>query len=240
MRRMGIWCWRFFTKGKFLVNSEVEIALLRASAKLNLEALRYIFAILKEGMTEREVSFAYEQYICEKGATGVAFEPIIGFGDHTAIPHHKVTDRKLKKGDAVTLDVGLMLNGYASDVTRSFSFKKRGNRKFERIVKEAHALALGMCRPGVDFGEIGKRVDDFFKEKGVFQFRKHNLGHGVGKKVHEDPRVSSEDRILQAGMVITIEPGLYEVGDSGYRHEDTILITKEGFENFYESWDGTG
>ena len=111
--------------------------------------------------------------------------------------------------------------------------------KFETIVKEAHRLALEMCKPGVDFGDIGTRVDQFFKEKGVFEFRKHNLGHGVGKKVHEEPFVSSLDRILRAGMVITIEPGLYQAGNFGYRHEDTILITKEGFLNFYEDWDGT-
>ena len=132
-----------------------------------------------------------------------------------------------------------MLDGYASDVTRSFFFKEERSSKFSSIVREAHKKALVMCRPGVDFADIGKMVDDFFKEKEVFEFRKHSLGHGVGKQVHENPRVTSDDRILRPGMVITIEPGLYEVGNLGYRHEDTILITKEGFENFYESWDRT-
>ncbi len=222
-----------------MVKNDAEIAALKESAKLNSEALQYIRGSLREGVSEKEISDAYLQYIHERGSTGPAFDPIVGFGDHTATPHHKVTGRKLKKGDAVTLDVGLMLNGYASDVTRSFFFDSEGDMKFETIVKEAHRLALEMCKPGVDFGDIGTRVDQFFKEKGVFEFRKHNLGHGVGKKVHEEPFVSSLDRILRAGMVITIEPGLYQAGNFGYRHEDTILITKEGFLNFYEDWDGT-
>ncbi len=222
-----------------MVKNEEEIALLKESARLNFKAFQHIQSLLSVGISEKEISDAYLQYIQEKGATGPAFDPIVGFGDHTAIPHHKVTDRKLKKGDAVTLDVGLILNGYASDLTRSFYFEGVGDTKFEIIVKEAHRLALEMCKPGADFGDIGKRIDQFFKEKGVFEFRKHNLGHGIGKKVHEDPYVSSNDRILCVGMVVTIEPGLYDVGNFGYRHEDTILITKEGFENFYENRDRT-
>ena len=222
-----------------MVKNEEEIALLRASAKLNLEALNFIFDSLIEGISEIEVEKGYKHYILERGSSQTAFDPIIGFGDHTATPHHKVTDRKLKKGDPVTLDVGLVLNGYASDVTRSFVFKEDKDLKFSKIVREAHLKALQMCRPGVAFSDIGKMVDDFFLEKGVFEFRKHNRGPGVGKVVHEDPRVTSPDNILQAGMCITIEPGLYQAGFYGYRHEDTILITKEGFENFYESWDRT-
>ena len=224
---------------RFLVKNEHEIELLRASAKLNLEALSYLFDLLKEGITEKEVEQSYKKYILERGAIGVAFDPIIGYGDHTATPHHKVTDRKLKKGDAVTPDVGLMLDGYASDMTRSFFFKIEGDPKFEIIVREAHRKALQMCKPGVDFADIGLMCDELFRENGVFEFRKHNLGHGVGREVHEDPRVTSSDRILRPGIVITIEPGLYEVGVFGYRHEDTILITKQGYENFYESWDRT-
>ena len=217
-----------------MVKNEHEITLLRKSAHLNAKALKYVITLLKEGVSEIELSNAYKSYIVEHGATGIAFEPIVGFGDHTATPHHKVTDRKLKKGDAVTIDVGLVLDGYASDCTRSFFFDGDGDKKFGALVKEAHALALDMCRPGADFGNIGKVIDDFFKEKGVYQFRKHNLGHGVGKLVHEHPYVHSEERILEPGIVITIEPGLYEEGNFGYRHEDTIVITKEGYDNFYE------
>jgi Xaa-Pro aminopeptidase len=222
-----------------LVKSDSQISWLRESAKLNLEALTYIFDLLEEGISEEQIQEAYKKYVLDKGATGIAFDPIIGFGDHTATPHHKVTARKLKKGDAVILDVGLILDGYASDVTRSFFFKIEGDPKFEIIVREAHKKALEMCKPGADFGDIGLSIDNFFREKGVFEYRKHNLGHGVGKEVHEDPRVNSIDRILKEGMVITIEPGLYQTGLIGYRHEDTILITKKGCENFYESWDRT-
>ena len=138
-----------------MVKSDHEIALLWKSACLNAEGLKYIITLLREGVSEVELSNAYKSYILEHGATGIAFEPIVGFGDHTATPHHKVTDRKLKKGDAVTLDVGLILEGYASDCTRSFFFDGDGDKKFASIVKKAHALALKMCRPGADFGEIG-------------------------------------------------------------------------------------
>ncbi len=222
-----------------MVKNEREIRCLRESAALNWETLCEIREILVEGVSEAEIAQKYIESILNRGATGVAFPPIIAFGESSAEPHHIPGDRKLKKGDVVLLDVGLIWKGYCSDVTRTFLFGDRADFRFETIVRQAHSRALKMCRPGVDFAEIGKMVDDFFQEMKVFEFRKHNLGHGIGKEVHEPPFVKSEDRILQAGMCITIEPGLYDSGNFGYRHEDTIVITKEGYENFYENGNWT-
>ncbi len=218
-----------------MIKSDIEIGLLKESAALNWEALCLIREGLVEGVREKEVVEKYLEFILKRGASGPAFPPIVAFGEGSAEPHHIAGGRQLKNGDAVVLDVGLVWKGYCSDVTRSFFFGEVGDLTFEKIVKEAHKQALAMCRPNVDFAEIGKMVDDFFHEMGVFEFRKHNLGHGIGKVVHEAPFVKSEDRILKAGMCVTIEPGLYEPGKFGYRHEDTIVITKEGYKNFYES-----
>ncbi len=224
---------------KRMVKTEKEIEGLKKSATLNQDGFFYISSLLQEGIEERELSWAFEKFVREKGASKLAFDPIIGFGDHTAFPHHKVTDRKLKKGDMVTLDLGVILDGYASDMTRSFFFQEEGDQKIKNLVLEAHKKALEMCMPGIDFKEIQDSIDQFFKEQGVFDFRKHTLGHGVGLEVHEYPFVWSEERVLKEGMCITIESGLYEMGKFGYRHEDTIVITNKGYENFYEDGNRT-
>ncbi len=220
---------------KRMVKTEKEIEALKKSAELNKEGFLHISSLLHEGVEEKELSWAFEKFVREKGASKLAFDPIIGFGDHTAFPHHKVTDRKLKKGDMVTFDLGVILNGYASDITRSFFYEEEGDQKIKQLVLEAHEKALTMCKPGVDFKEIQEVIDGFFKEKEVFDFRKHTLGHGVGLEVHEHPFIWSEESILKEGMCITIEPGLYEMGKFGYRHEDTIIITNKGYESFYEN-----
>lgn len=220
---------------KRMIKSQGEIEALRKSAELNYAGFLHIYSLLEEGIEENRLSWEFEKFVKERGASKLAFDPIIGFGDHTAFCHHKVTERKLKKNDPVLIDIGLILGGYASDMTRSFFFGQEKKEKLEEIVLEASQKALEMCRPGVDFKEIQDCVDDFFKKKNVFDFRKHSLGHGIGFEVHELPFVTSEKSILKEGMCITIEPGLYEIGKFGYRHEDTIVITNKGYENFYES-----
>ncbi len=213
-----------------------EVEFLRKSADLNAKAMNFVISNLKPGITEIECANLYEIFIRENKAIKAAFDPICSFGSNTQFVHHKPTNRRLELEDYVTLDFGCILNHYASDMTRSFRFGKDQPSEFESIVYEAHKLALSMCRPLADFKMIQQSVDEFFKEKGVSKFRKHSLGHGIGLEVHEEPFTTSNDTILQEGMIVTIEPGLYDTGNYGFRYEDTILITKEGHENFYESW----
>jgi Xaa-Pro aminopeptidase len=213
-----------------------EIELLKKSAELNQNAMEFVVRNLKPGIEEIEVCNLYERFIKDHGASKVAFDPICSFSTHTANVHHRPTHRRLEKGDSVTLDFGCILNYYASDMTRSFRFYDAEISDFERVVKEAHGLALSMCKPEVDFKTIQKAVDQHFEKHGFSKYRKHSIGHGVGLQVHEEPFVLSGDTILKEGMCITIEPGLYNEGVEGCRHEDTILITKTGFENLYESW----
>jgi Xaa-Pro aminopeptidase len=213
-----------------------EIELLKKSAELNQKAMEFVVTNLKPGMEEIEVCNLYERFIKDHGAIKVAFDPICSFSNHTANVHHRPTHRRLEKGDLVTLDFGCILNYYASDMTRSFRFEDSRISDFEKVVNEAHRLALSMCKPDMDFKTIQKAVDEYFEKHGFGKYRKHSIGHGVGLEVHEEPFVLSEDTILKEGMLITIEPGLYNAGVEGYRHEDTLLITKTGFENLYESW----
>jgi Xaa-Pro aminopeptidase len=220
---------------KRMIKREDEIESLKKSARLNYDGFLHVYSLLVEGIEEKEVAFEFEKFVRERGASKLAFDPIIAFGDHTAFPHHKVTDRKLKKNDPISIDVGVILDGYASDMTRSFFLSPEKECKMEKVVLEASRKALEMCKPGVDFKEVQDAVDDFFKKENLFDFRKHSLGHGIGLEVHEAPFMTSEKRVLKEGMSITIEPGLYEIGKLGYRHEDTIIITTKGYENLYES-----
>ncbi len=206
---------------------------LRRSARLNWEGLCYVRGLLAEGVSEWEMIEAFRQYTMGRGASKMAFDPIVGFGDHTAIPHHRGSDRKLKRGDPVTLDVGVILDGYASDCTRSFVFGGE-EREMGRVVLEAFQLALTMCKPDVDFLDINNAVVKFFEGKGVGHLVKHRIGHGICHEVHEPPLAHGDDRMLREGIAITIEPGLYEDGKMGYRHEDTVIITRDGYEDLYE------
>ena len=153
------------------------------------------------------------------------------------MPHHNCTDKKLKKGDPILIDIGVVLDDYMSDMTRTFVFEGE-LPEFEQVialVREAKKSAFALCKPGVRVASIDEAVRQFFKTHGLEDAFKHSLGHGLGLEIHESPIISKKNTkdVLEEGMVITIEPGLYFEGKWGCRDEDTLLITKDGYENFY-------
>ncbi len=221
------------------IKDRAEISAMKKSAELLWQGFQFLRKSLKKGITEKELSKRFEIFCLERGAERLAFEPIIAFGKNSAMPHYRSHDVPLKEGDIVLIDIGIVLDGYNSDMTRVVFFKKEDpylSRLYE-IAKEAQKSALKHCRPGVKLKELDLSARKVMAREKVEELFVHGLGHGVGLECHEFPRVNSKgedkDIVLEEGMVITVEPGLYVPGKGGVRYEDTVVVTAKGHLNFY-------
>ena len=225
------------------VKDRSEQELMRRSAKLLYEGFLYIRSILKTGITEREVARQFEIFSLQHGAEKLGFEPIIAFGKNSAMPHYRAQNRALRSGDTVLIDIGVVLNQYHSDMTRVLFFKKASPflLKVYQVVKDAHDAALSLCKPGVTVAALDEAARSVMRNHQMESYYLHSLGHGVGLEIHEFPRLKSrgdDTQIrLEEGMVVTIEPGLYYAGQGGIRYEDTVIVTKRGYENLYPEMD---
>ena len=215
------------------VKDASEIEILRKSTRINERALESVLAKLGSDWTEQEIAYELESAIRRMGATGFSFDPIVGAGPNGAKPHYGA--EAIQVGDYPTLliDWGTSLGGYASDLTRTFHFGAASSRYCSayEVVLEAQLAGIDAIRPG----RLGREVDSAARQvianAGLGEYFLHGLGHGVGLQIHESPRLSavSED-VLQPGMVITVEPGVYFEGDFGIRIEDDVLVTETGHE----------
>lgn len=216
-----------------------EIAALKKAADLTWRGYQKVVALLKEGVSEEELALEFEFFCRKNGASGLSFEPIIAFGENSAYPHHRAGKSRLHQNQIVLIDVGAVVDQYHGDMTRIYYFGKPDPRvvEFEKIVKGAQRKAIEHVKPGVRVGELDQVVRNEFDKFNVKPLYIHSLGHGVGLETHEFPRikVDGEDRdvLLEPGMVVTIEPGLYQPGVGGVRLEDMILVTDQGHENFF-------
>jgi Xaa-Pro aminopeptidase len=221
------------------IKEKQEIVLMKKSAALLWKGFQFLRKALKKGVTEKELATRFEIFCLENGAERLAFEPIIAFGKNGAMPHYRSQNVKLKDGDAVLIDIGVVLNNYHSDMTRVVFYKKEDPyiRHLYDIVKRAQMSALKLCRPGTKFKELDLAARKIMREEGVEDLFVHSLGHGIGLETHEYPRIKfdneDKDVVLESGMVFTVEPGLYVPGKGGVRYEDTIVITPTGYANFY-------
>lgn len=214
-----------------------EIKLLKEASVLGSQGFDFILNLLKEGITEEEVTTELEIFWKYHGSKSVAFDPIIAFGKNSSMPHYRAGKAILKKGDAVLVDIGVNWKHYHSDMSRVIFFGEPDSQmKFiHQIVENAQKSALSLCKPGVTLGELDKAARNLISKEGYGQFFTHSLGHGVGLEIHEFPTIKNTapfDKVpLVPGMVITIEPGIYLPEKGGVRIEDTILITETGYEN---------
>ena len=187
---------------------------------------------IKEGMTEAEVAALLEYNMRKFDAQGVSFETIVAFGAHAAVPHHETGDTKLKFGDEILIDFGCRVNGYCSDITRTFLFGDDGKheefKKAYACVLNAHELVKEKLVSGMTGIEADAIARDYLKSHGYGELFTHSLGHGIGLNVHEMPSLSPKgEMVLTDGMVFSDEPGVYKMGEYGIRIEDTVTL-KDG------------
>ncbi len=224
---------QFLSKLRMIKDAH-EIKMIKKSCQITKDGMAYISKQLKEGVTEQEIAYKLEAHLKKLGAQKMSFDPIIAFGKNSANPHYTPQKVKLKKNDVALVDCGSIYENYCSDMTRTFICGKV-SAKMEEIIEltlKAQKAAVKICKPGVTIQELNHKVRSIYEEHGVLDLFIHNLGHGVGIEIHEYPSLAlGQEMALQEGMVITIEPGLYIPNLGGVRMEDTILITKTGYQN---------
>jgi Xaa-Pro aminopeptidase len=165
------------------------------------------------------------------GAEGMSFDTIVASGARSALPHGQASTAKLPRKGFVTLDFGVILNGYCSDMTRTVHLgaARPDERAAYDAVLQAQEAAVAAVRPGVTCGEVDEAARSVLRRAGLAKFFTHSTGHGVGLEIHEQPRVAAAQEFrLEPGMVITIEPGVYLPGKFGIRIEDMVVVTPGG------------
>ncbi len=215
------------------VKDEDEIARMRAAAAVGCELFEGMLTYLEAGLTEREVAATLEYAARLAGAEGMSFETIVASGERSALPHGRATGAKLPRRGFVTLDFGVILDGYSSDMTRTVHMGKAmpGERDVYDFVLEAQEAAVAAVAPGVTAGEVDEAARSVLRRVKLDKYFSHSTGHGVGLEIHEGPRLAAKQtQVLEQGMVVTIEPGVYVPGKFGLRIEDMVLVTAAGGE----------
>ncbi|MBF2757675.1 MULTISPECIES: Xaa-Pro peptidase family protein [unclassified Staphylococcus] len=215
------------------IKNDSEIQNIREAAKLADKCIEIGTAFLKVGVTEREVVNHIENEIKKYGVSEMSFDTMVLFGDHAASPHGTPGDRKLVNDEYVLFDLGVIYNHYCSDMTRTVKFGTPSEeaQTIYKIVLEAETSAIKAIKAGVPLQDIDQIARDIISNAGYGEYFPHRLGHGLGLEEHEYQDVSSSNtNLLEAGMVITIEPGIYVPNVAGVRIEDDILVTEDGYE----------
>ena len=213
------------------IKDESEIAALAAAAVLTDRAFEHAIGQLRPGTTEKQLAWEIERYMREHGAEGVAFDVAVAAGPNSATPHHAPTDRPIREGEPVWIDCGAQLDGYCGDLTRSFCLGHADAkyREIWEIVRRAQEQAELNLRPGLTGVEGDALAREVIAAAGYGETFGHSLGHGIGLAVHEGPRVSPRGiETLRAGMVSSVEPGIYVAGWGGVRIEDVVVYEPSG------------
>ena len=209
------------------VKDNDEVDLIRRAASLADDAVTLAIQESKPGKSEFEIAWVIEKFLRENGADGVAFDTIVATGANSAKPHHRAGSTIIEAGDPLVIDMGALLNGYRSDITRTILVEGE-DEKFRcvyEVVLEAQITAIEAARQGVIAKELDLVAREVIANHGFGQNFSHGLGHGVGLDVHEMPMVvPSSDHILEEGMIFTVEPGIYLPGWGGVRIEDMVLL----------------
>src|SRR3989304_4660892 len=215
------------------VKDEKEIRLMRKAGELTSEGMRVAYETVAAGMKEYAVAAEIEYAMRKQGSSGTAFETIVASGPCSAFPHGGCSDREIREGDLVVVDVGATYKFYRSDMTRTFVVGKPSEKqkKIYQIVKTAQEKAIEALKPTAKAKDVDAAARKVIVDAGYGEYFVHNLGHGVGLEVHEPPTLSPDStEALAVGNVVTDEPGIYLVGYGGVRIEDTVLVRKNGAE----------
>lgn len=207
------------------VKDAEELAAVRRSAQVLTRAFELLAQERLTGRTEAEVAWWIERTIRELGAEAIAFPPIVGAGPNAALPHHRPGGRVIGPGETVVVDVGAVVDGYCSDCTRTFASGPLPAvlRRAYEACAEAQRRALAAVRAGAACRDVDAVARDVLRERGYETL--HGLGHGVGLEIHEEPRLAdTAESTLEAGNVVTVEPGVYLAGAGGVRIEDLVVV----------------
>lgn len=221
------------TDAQRAIKDEDEINRMRAASIDNDTAMRYLYDCLLEGLSEKEMTVRLEEKYAALGNSGMSFEPIVAYGVNAAAPHHETDNTFPKVGDCAVFDIGGIKDDYCSDMTRTVFYKtvSEEHQKVYEIVKEANMRAIEAVKPGVTLSSIDAAARDYIKKAGYGEFFTHRTGHFIGIDVHEADDVSAaNDNLTRAGMIFSIEPGIYLTNDVGVRVEDLVLVTENGVE----------
>lgn len=213
------------------VKTEEELSYIKKACQIAEKAFKQTMAVVKEGMTERELATELEYRFKLLGASGKSFDTIVGFGENSAVPHHETGEKKLKMNVPVLMDFGCKYKGYCSDMTRTFWFGDKPSKEFTKAygaVYAAHMKCYEDSRAGMTGVEIDGIARQVLEEGGYGKLFTHSLGHGIGVNIHEYPWVSPKGQNkVEENMVFSIEPGVYKGGKFGIRIEDTCAM-KDG------------
>lgn len=217
-----------------MVKDEAEIEKVRRACEISSRCMELASELLGEGVAESEIKSEILKEMISLGGEGPAFDPIVASGPNSSKPHGSYRDRILERGDVVLIDLGVIYEGYCSDITRTFYLGPEPEREVSgahEAVLEAKQRAEENLRIGAKASEVYLAAYDRLESLGYGEHFLHALGHGVGIEIHEPPRLfrDSEDLLIE-GMILTIEPGLYFPKRFGIRVEDTILVRRDGVE----------
>lgn len=218
-----------------MVKDEAELALMRKAAQIADESFAAILPLIKAGAREWDLAVELQYQMMKRGAESVSFDTIVASGVRSSMPHGRASAKIIEQGDLVTFDFGALYQGYCSDMTRTVMVGEptAEQRRIYEIVLEAERRGVAACKAGITGHDLDAVCRDYILEHGYGPEFGHSTGHGVGRYIHEGPRLRKESKqVLQPGMIVTIEPGIYLPGWGGVRIEDMVLVTETGCESF--------
>lgn len=226
-------CLTNFVENQRLTKNSTEVEYIKKACQISDDCLEFVKENIKIGMTEVEIQVMIESFHILNGGEKIC-HTIVASGENSAKPHAVPSNRQVKQGDIITLDIGVFYKGYCSDITRTFFLGNPCNdelTKIYNIVLEANRLQTAAVKPGVKASEIDKIGRNYIEQQGYGDKFIHGTGHGIGLDIHEEPYITQTSKsILEKGNVITIEPGIYIEGLGGVRIENDILVTESGYE----------
>ena len=214
-----------------LIKDAGELKIIQEAVDIADAAFTHILDFIKPGVREIDVSNELEFFMRKQGAVSSSFDIIVASGYRSALPHGVASEKVIEKGELVTLDFGAYYKGYCSDITRTVAVGKPSDelKEIYNTVLEAQIKGVEGIKPGMTGKEADALTRDYITEKGYGEYFGHSTGHGMGLEVHEGPGLSHKsDVILEPGMVVTVEPGIYIAGVGGTRIEDDVIITENG------------
>jgi Xaa-Pro aminopeptidase len=213
------------------VKDPSELELLGTACRISCQAIADVFALIRPGLTERQLAAALDRRMTDLGADRPAFDTIVASGPNGAVPHHAPADRPMRRGDLVTMDFGALYGGYHADMTRTVAIGEPAGwqREIYELVAAAQRSGIEAARPGADVGDVDAAARDLIRDGGHGEHFGHGLGHGVGLEVHEAPTIGyARTGKLGSRVPVTVEPGVYLPGRGGVRIEDVLVVGADG------------